>query len=186
MRPVLTNHNWHKRGNCGMLIMVTPMKPITFLALQLFLAVSMAEAADVSIERLEDFNPQDHKIAINIEVEVEGACRVHPLDLEETFTGLLGVFGFKTAPMNDSQLEFAVSIKGFPSSAKQPCGLRVLSMARQIPAIRMLRLSPGSTSTRYRLWTTENIVTSTQDEIQSLLQEQARKDVVAFTRMLNR
>lgn len=166
--------------------MVLPMKHSTIMALVLLLSVSTAEAAGVSLERLEDFNPQIHKITVNVEVEVENGCLVDPANLTETFSGLLGVFGFQTATMDESELELAVSVKGLRASAEKPCGIRQLSMARQIPAIRMLRLSPGSSSTRYRLWTTENIVTASANNIQSLLQEQARKDVVAFTRSLNR
>lgn len=162
------------------------MKQIGFSLLALVLSANMAEAAGVSLERLEDFNPQLHKIAVNVEVAVENGCLVDPENLTETFAGLLGVFGFQTGTMDESELELAVSVKGLRASAEKPCGIRQLSMARQIPEIRMLRLSPGSTSTRYRLWTTENIVTASADDIQSLLQEQARKDVVAFTRSLNR
>ena len=138
------------------------------------------------MQRLEDFDVHVHKMSVNIHVEVEGGCFVDPINLEETFAGLLGVFGFQTAPIGESQLEFAVSIKGFKLSAERPCGLRVLSMVRQIPEIKMLRLSPGSSSTRYRLWTAENVVTSSSGEIQSLLQEQARKDVVDFSRTFER
>jgi hypothetical protein len=62
----------------------------------------------------------------------------------------------------------------------------VLSMVRQIPKIKILRLPPGSTSAGYRLWTTENVLTATQGEVQVLLQEQARKDVVEFSRAFER
>ena len=88
--------------------------------------------------------------------------------------------------MAESQLEFAVSVKGFPASIEYPCGVQMMSMVRQIPEIKMLRLSPASTSTRYRIWTVENIVTAKQNDIQSLLQEQARKDVVDFSRTFQR
>jgi len=163
--------------------MVPAMKLISFSLLLFFLSASLAEAAGVSLERLEDFNPQIHKIFVNVEVEVKGDCLVDPANLTETFTGLLGVFGLHTGAVDESQLEFAVSVKGLHGGS---CGLRQLSMVRQIPDIKMLRLAPGSTSTRYRLWTVENIVSGTKADIQAQLQEQARKDVVAFTRALNR
>ena len=105
-------------------------------------------------------------------------------DLEETFTGLLNVFGFRTAPLDQSELEFAVAVSGFSVSGNQPCGIKILSMVRQIPTIKMLRLKPGSSSTRYRLWTTENVFTVANNEIQPTLQEQARKDVVELARSL--
>ena len=162
--------------------MVAPMKQIPFYLLFVILSATAAEAADVNMQRLEDFNVSVHRMSVNIQVEVEGGCFVDPVSLKDTFAGLLGVFGFQTGPVDESQLEFAVSIKGFSLSADQPCGLRVLSMVRQIPEIKMLRLSPGSSSTRYRLWTAENVVTASASEIQSLLQEQARKDLVDFSR----
>ncbi len=168
-----------------MLTVVQPMKQSTFLILVFFLSANMAEAAGVSLERLEDFNPKLDRIFVNVEVEVAIGCLVDPVNLEETFKGLLGVFGLQTASVDESQLEFAVSVKGLKASAEQACGIRQLSMARQIPGIKMLRLSPGSSSTRYRLWTVENIVTASGNDIQSSLKEQARKDVVTFTRALN-
>lgn len=166
--------------------MVSAMKRITLFLLFFILSVSLAEAANVKLQQLQDFDTNTHKMGVNIQVEVEGGCMIDAADLEETFAGLLAVFGFQTAPLGESQLEFAVSVKGFNLSAEQPCGLKVLSMVRQIPEIKMLRLSPGSTSTRYRLWTTENVVTASAREIHSLLQEQARKDVVGFCRAFER
>jgi len=169
-----------------MLTMVAPMKQTLFYLLFFILSVTIAEAADVNMQRLEDFDISVHKMSVSIQVEVEGGCFIDPTNLEETYAGLLSVFGFQTAPVGESQLEFAVSIKGFKLSADQPCGLRVLSMVRQIPEIKMLRLSPGSSSTRYRLWTAENVVTASASAIHSLLQEQARKDVVDFSRTFER
>lgn len=161
------------------------MKRNTFLSLVFFLSASAAEAAGVSLEQLEDFNPQRHTIFVNVEVEATGICQVDPVSLTETFTGLLEVLGFQTADVDESQLEFAVSVKGLRAVAGQACGLKQLSMARQIPAIKMLRLSPGSTSTRYRLWSVENIVSASEIDLQSLLMEQARKDIVAFARAVS-
>lgn len=168
-----------------MLSSVAIMKPIEFLALTFVFLAGTAGAAGVRLERLEDFNSRQHKIFVNIEVDIKGNCLVDPGDLEETFTGLLGVFKLQTAPAREADLEFAVSVKGIPSSGIAPCGLKVLSMARQIPNIAMLSIPPGSTSTRFRLWTAENILTATQADVRSSLHEQARKDVVAFTRALS-
>ena len=162
------------------------MKQIGLLLLSLFLSVTGAEAAGVKLERLEDFDARVHKMAVNIQVEVEGGCFVDPDSLQETFEGLLDVFGFQTASVGESQLEFAVSVAGFRASAELSCGIKILSMVRQIPEIKMLRASPGSTSARYRLWTVENIITATNSEVRSMLQEQARKDVVDFSRSFGR
>ena len=162
------------------------MKQITLLLLVLILSVPNAEGAGVKLELLEDFDAGIHKIGVNIQAEVKGGCVVNPTNVKEAFEVLLTRFGFQIAPLDESDLEFAVSIKGFSASESQPCGVMILSMIRQIPKIKMLRLSPGSTSTRYRLWTIENTFTATQDEIQSLLQDQARKDVVDFSRTYKR
>jgi hypothetical protein len=166
-----------------MLSAVPTMKRFRFSLLLFFLSASMAEAAGVSLERLEDFNPQTQKLFVNVEVEVNRDCLVDPAILTETFTGLLAVFGFQTGTVDESRLEFAVSVKGLQGGS---CGLRQMSMVRQIPDIKMLRIPPGSTSTRYRLWMADNFVSGTKTDIQTQLQEQARRDVVAFTRALNR
>lgn len=165
--------------------MVLTMKQNIFLSLLFFLSASATGAGYISLERLEDFDPQEHTIFVNVEVETTGECQVDPVYLVETFAGLLEVFGFQTANVDESHLEFAVSVKGLRAVAEQTCGLKQLSMARQIPRIKMLRISPGSNSTRYRLWSVENIVTAPGINLQSSLTEQARRDVVAFVRIVN-
>lgn len=166
--------------------MVLTIKQNIFLSLVLLLSASVAAAGDVSLEQLEDFNRQEHTIFVNVEVETIDNCEVDPVSLAETFTGLLQVFGFQTASVDESQLEFAVSVTGLRAVAGQPCGIKQLSMARQIPRIKMLRLPPGSNSTRYRLWSVENIVSASEFDLQSSLADQARKDVVAFSRTVAR
>ena len=158
------------------------MKQITSFLLLLVLSVANVHAAGIKLERLEDFDTETHKIAVNTQIEVEGSCFIDPINIGEAYKVLLGYFGFSVADPDSSHLEFAVSIEGFGISASQPCGVKVLSMVRQIPEIKMLRLSPGSSSTRYRLWSVENVITATQLEIQPMLEAQARKDTVEFAR----
>jgi hypothetical protein len=157
---------------------------MTIILLSLLLAANAAEAAGVKLQNLRDFDSDIHHIAVNVQVGLEGGCVIDPVELTRVFTGLLNVFGFQTAPLNQSELEFAVSVKGIFVSANQPCGIKLLSMVRQIPTIKMLRLEPGSTSTEYRLWATEHILTAANSDIQSMLQQQALDDVVEFTRSL--
>lgn len=161
------------------------MKKTTLLPLLLLTASGVTWAAGVRLEHLQDFDRQAHSIGVNVQVEVKGACRVDAADLEKTFRGLLGVFGFSTAALEESSLEFAVSVKGRYESGAQPCGIKQLSMVRQVPKIRMLRLPPGSTSTRYRLWSSETVITAGPDDIQAKLRQQATEDVFAFVRMLD-
>ena len=158
------------------------MKQITSFLLLLVLSVANAYAAEVRLAHLRDFDTEIHKIAVNTQVEVTGNCFIDPAKIGQAYKVLLGHFGFSVAEPNESQLEFAVSIKGFGMSASQPCGVKVLSMVRQIPEIKMLRLPPGSNSTRYRLWTMENVITTSQREIQAMLENEARKDITAFAR----
>lgn len=160
------------------------MKQMTLNLLSLFLAATVAEAADVKLQSLRDFDSGAHRMAVNVQVEVKEGCVVDPKDLEKTFAGLLDVFGLRIAPVNDSELEFAVLVKGFYQPDSQTCGIKMLSMVRQIPRIKMLRISPGSSSERYRLWTSDNILMADRDDIQPLLRAQARKDVTAFVRTL--
>ena len=88
--------------------------------------------------------------------------------------------------MKKSHLEFATSIKGFDTSGTQPCGVKILDMARQLPKIRMLRIDPNSSSREYRLWTNEKAVTTKPGDIQSLLQNQIAQDVAEFSHVLQR
>lgn len=141
-------------------------------------------SADVRMERLADFDMQQHGIGVNLEVEVSGGCRPSEKKLGAVYEGLLKMMGFQLASLKDSQLEFAVSVVGFPTSGSQQCGLKLTSMVRQIPTIRILRLPPGSSSTQYRLWEVDHIITGHNSSLDGLLQEQATLDVLAFCRAL--
>ena len=158
------------------------MNRIAFSLFLLFLLTPAADAAGVKMKQLKDFDPAIHTVSVNTQVEMSGGCYIDKSNISEAFEFLLTRFGFQTAPVDESQLEFAVSVKGFELSGPHACGVMVLSMVRQIPKIRMLRISPGSTSKEYRLWTVETAFTATGHNLPSLLQEQARKDVVEFSR----
>jgi hypothetical protein len=136
------------------------------------------------MERLADFAMQQHGIGLNVEVEVSGGCRPGKKELGAAYESLLKMMGFRTAPLKESQLEFAVSLVGFPTSGPQQCGLKLVSMVRQIPTIRVLRLAPGSSSRQYRLWDVEHIITGHRNDLDARLQEQARQDVMDFHQAL--
>jgi len=149
----------------------------------LFFVVALlpsASQADVRLERLEDFEVGRHRIGVNVYVDIEGECRQDAGALNRVFTEMLEQAGFQTGPLQDSDLEFAVSIIGFPTSAQMACGVRVLSMVRQVPERKILRLSPAAHSNRYRLWQTENIINGPKGELRTLLEKQARQDVTGF------
>jgi hypothetical protein len=158
------------------------MKKLAFLLLMSGLPVHNADAA-VKLERLEDFDPGIHRITVSIQAEVTARCPVDTAALDKEVEGLLGVFGFQAGSYEDSQLEFAVAVKGLKASKSPSCGLMFTSMVRQIPLKKILRLSPGSNSERYRLWAVEHVITVTPHEIQRLLQNQSMEDVKEFSRV---
>ena len=161
------------------------MKKLTFLLLLSGLTVLNADAA-VKLERLADFDTGVHRIAVNIEVNLAGGCAVDAAFLKEKIEGMLRALGFQTGSFEDSQLEFAVAVKGLKGPESKTCGLMFTSMARQIPLKKILRISPGSHSARYRLWQVENVILAKPTEIQGLLQSQAREDLAGFSRTLER
>ena len=155
----------------------------------LLLLISLApcvEAAGVRLEQLQEFDVLEHKIGVNVQEEVSGGCLSGLDSMAPVFEGLLSTMGMQVADIEESHLEFAVLIQGFPISGPGDCGVKLLSMVRQVPNMKLLRLPPGSKSTRYRLWTSENLVTGHKSEMQFLLQEQARLDVIEFARALER
>ena len=168
------------------LIGMARMKRSMLSLLLLILSVPSANAESVQIEHLIDFDPAIHTISVNTEVEMRGSCYIDTANLNEAFEVLLTRFGFRTAPIDESQLEFAVSVKVLESLGSQPCHVMVLSMVKQVPENRMLRFSPGSKSKRFRLWTVETFFASAERDLQSLLHKQARKDVVEFSRNFTR
>ena len=156
------------------------MKKFSFALALLIFSVSNTNAADVRLESLEAFDINAHKISISLQEKVRGGCLPGSDSLEAAYISLLEQHGFTIAAFKESHLEFAVSIEGFKSSGPEDCGLVVLSMVRQVPLKKILRLPPDSKSTLYRLWTEENLVTGKQSEMRSLVQHQAIKDVSNF------
>jgi hypothetical protein len=148
----------------------------------LLTCAGLAIAADVRLEQLADFDRTKHAIAVNVEVKVSGPCRPDVGQLASAYEQLLELMGYRLAPLNDSDLEFAVFSAGFSTSGPQQCGIKLLSMVRQVPTIRVLRLPPGSGSSQYRLWEAEHLITGEAGEMTALLGEQVREDVVSFQR----
>ena len=162
------------------------MKNSAVIFAVLLLQVPAGRAADVRLESLKAFDSSTHKISVSIQSEVKGGCLPGTGGLESVYRHMLESRGFMIAAFEESDLEFAVSVKGFSTSGAQSCGLSLLSMARQVPLRKILRLSPGSNSTRYRLWTAETLVTGTKSDIPALVLEQARKDVISFHDVIRR
>ncbi len=148
----------------------------------LFLYAGLAGAADVRLAALGEFDAQQHRIGVNVHEDVPGNCRLGSDYVTSVFGGLLSVMGFQQAEVADSHLEFAVSLQGIPM--QESCGVRLLSMVRQVPEMKILRISPGSTSRQYRLWTSENLLTGSRDEVRRKLEEQATQDIIAFRKAL--
>lgn len=161
------------------------MKTI-IISLLLMLTTPTAGAAGVKLQHLKDFDTTAHAIFVNTQVEIEGTCYVDADKVRASVEGLLTRLGFRLASMKKSHLEFATSIKGFDSGGNQPCGVRILNMARQIPKIRMLRIDPNSSSQEYRLWTNDKAETTTPGDIQALVQNQTAQDVAEFSHVLRR
>ena len=103
------------------------MKRIILL-LQLLILSVPADAAGVRMKQLEDFDVAIHTIGLNTEVEIEGGCYIDTDELMGTLKISLIRLGFEVAPLKESQLEYAVSIKGFNVSRAQTCGVKILSM----------------------------------------------------------
>lgn len=156
-------------------------RPLVMISL--LTGVGLVSAADVRLERLADFDPAQNTLAVNLELQVGGPCRPDSRQLATAYEQMLELMGFRLAPVKDSDLEFAVFIAGFSTSGSQQCGLKLLSMVRQVPTMRILRLPPGSDSRQYRLWEAERLVTGTASELPALLREQARQDVLDFCRV---
>lgn len=156
------------------------------LTLGLLLLLPAEAAANVRLESLDAFDVTTHRISVTVQGEVSGGCLPDTTGIQAAYESLLEKTGFRLAAFTESDLEFAVSIKGFVTSGTQKCGLKVLTMARQIPLRKILRISPGSHSERYRLWVEENLVTGEKSKLQSLLQEQAVRDVFNFRQALQR
>lgn len=156
------------------------------LALFAWMLVPAAWCSDVRLERLEQFEVGQHRIAVNLHMDLGGRCSQDTGTVTGTFEQLLDEAGFRVGELESSDLEFAVSIIGFATAGPDRCGIKVLSMVRQIPERRILRLSPASTSTRYRLWQTENVFNEPRQRLSSLIEEQARHDVTEFFWVLMR
>ena len=150
----------------------------------LLLAVPDTDAAEVKLESLDAFDINVHKISVNIRIKDWSGCLPRKDGLKAAYVYSLEKHGFRVAPIEESHLEFAVSIVSLNISGPENCGLRVLSMARQIPLIKILRLSPGSTSTLFRLWTEDTLLTGKKSEMDSRVQVQAAQDAKAFYQVL--
>lgn len=151
------------------------------IAALLILAQSPLAGADgVRLESLAGFDAGRHAIGLNVLEEVPGECRFGTDYIASVYAGLLTTMGMQVVEAYAGQLEFAVSMRGIAVSGPGSCGVRLLSMVRQVPEIKVLRLSPGSTSARYRLWSAETLVTGSREELRRQLQHQAMQDVLAF------
>ena len=140
----------------------------------------LSNASGVILENLADFDPSQHFIGVNLHARASGGCQPDTASLEMSIESFLAANEFKVGPLGESHLEFAVSVAGFVISDKSICGIRLLSMVRQIPNIKILRLPPDSDSTNFRLWQTENVITGFKADLQSLLEVQALRDVTQF------
>lgn len=142
------------------------------------------ESVDVRLESLEAFDLEVHKISVTVQDKSKGGCLPSSKTLKTAYETLLAKHGFKLAPLKESHLEFAVLVEGFTISGPHHCGLRVKSMARQVPLKKILRMPPTSESTRYQLWVVENLLTGVKSEMQAMAQAQATQDVFDFYRYL--
>jgi hypothetical protein len=158
------------------------MKQIKTMLIMLAFQVNGVQATEVMLDSLGNFDKGAHKIGLNIQSGAAGGCLPSLDGLKTAFTIQLARSGFQVATLEDSHLEFAVAIEGFATSGPQYCGVKITSMVRQIPVMKILRLPPLSKSPRFRLWTVENLVTGPTNEIQALLEEQLGKDVFEFNR----
>lgn len=159
------------------------MRKISTALLFLLLWSPGARASDVKLESLADFDPGSHFFSISIEEEAPAACRSSRGSLERVCRSLFEMFGIQVAPFKESHLEFAVSVKGF-TVGEGRCGLKITSMARQVPQIAILRISPGSDSTRYRLWSRDQIVNVPSANMQAELEQRLTHDLIDFSRTL--
>jgi hypothetical protein len=155
-----------------------------FVPILMFLTIAGTEvlAAGVRMERLEDFDCETHALHVNVQASTIPGCEIDEDEMTRTLETLLENFGFRTATQKKANLEFAVSIKEQPAAGSRPCGVLYRSMVRQIPRIKMLRVSPSSDSTEYRLWTVEHLITTTREGLTQTVAEEARKDIVSFVR----
>ena len=156
------------------------MKLRTIILAGLFTSIPLAHSAEVRLEGLRDFDQETHRISVNIEARVTGGCLPDPGKLRASYAGILELLGFSVAPEAEGDLEFAVSVIGFTTSGPGSCGVKVRTMARQVPIRSILRLSPSSDNNQFTLWVTETVISGPRDEMQALLQEQSRLDVFQF------